>query len=76
VGFIHSLKPEFPNGPPVAFYRQAHANPRIVTVVALSREEGGRVGGREGEGWGGVGREGGERWEQEGRETGRERSGD
>ncbi|TFJ82386.1 hypothetical protein NSK_006297 [Nannochloropsis salina CCMP1776] len=43
---LTNLKPEFPNGPPVAFYRQAHANPRIVTVVALSREEGGREGGQ------------------------------
>ena len=33
-----SLIPEFPDGPPIAFYRHCHANPNILTVVALDRE--------------------------------------
>jgi len=33
-----SLIPEFPDGPPVTFYQHCHANPNILTVVALDRE--------------------------------------
>ncbi|KAM3569135.1 hypothetical protein VYU27_008754, partial [Nannochloropsis oceanica] len=32
---LTNLIPEFPDGPPVTFYQHCHANPNILTVVAL-----------------------------------------